>query len=62
MGSEMCIRDRYSHLDMTKQEAGDFITGNYAASVTVFDQIENEALEMADRMTEGIVQQFPFLF
>lgn len=52
----------YSHLDMTKQEAGDFITGNYAASVTVFDQIENEALEMADRMTEGIVQQFPFLF
>ncbi len=52
----------YSHLDMTKQEATDFISGNYAASAAVFDRIEREALEMADRMTEGIVQQFPFLF
>lgn len=52
----------YSHLDMTKQEAVDFISGKYAASVAVFDRIEQEALEMADRMTEGIVQQFPFLF
>lgn len=52
----------YRHLDMTKQEATDFINGNYAASVEVFDRIEQEALEMADRMTEGIVQQFPFLF
>lgn len=52
----------YSHLDMTKQEATDFITENYAASVAVFEQIEAEALEMADKMTEGIVRQFPFLF
>lgn len=52
----------YRHLDMTKQEAVDFISGDYAASVTVFDQIEQEALEMADYMTEGIVRQFPFLF
>lgn len=48
----------YSHLSMTKEEAVDFINANYAASVAVFDQIEKEALEMADRMTEGIVQQF----
>lgn len=52
----------YSHLEMTKQEAVDFISGNYAASVTVFDKIEQEALQMADMMTEGIVRQFPFLF
>lgn len=48
----------YSHLGMTKEEAVDFINANYAASVAVFDQIEKEALEMADRMTEGIVEQF----
>lgn len=48
----------YSHLSMTKEEAVDFINANYAASVAVFDQIEKEALEMADQMTEGIVQQF----
>lgn len=52
----------YSHLAMTKQEALCFITGNYAESVAVFDRIEQEALEMADRMTEGITAQFSFLF
>lgn len=52
----------YDHLAMTKAEAVAFITGNYAESVAVFDRIELEALEMADRMTEGILSQFPNLF
>lgn len=52
----------YRHLTMTKQEAVDFINGNYAASVTVFDEIEREALMMADTMTAGIVRQFPMQF
>lgn len=47
----------YSHLAMTKQEAVDFIKEDYAASVDIFDQIEREALEMADQMTDGILRQ-----
>lgn len=49
----------YRHLSMTKQEAVDFINGNFTQSVTVFDQIEQEALMMADTMSSGIVKQFP---
>lgn len=52
----------YSHLAMTRQEAVDFISRNFEASVNTFDRIEQEALEMADRMTKGIVQQFPLFF
>lgn len=48
----------YSHLDMTKNEAAAFLSRDYAASVEIFDRIEQEALEMADMMTGGIVQQF----
>ncbi len=47
---------------MTKNEAVDYIGGNYAASVTTFDSIEKEALEMADYMTKGIIEQFPDSF
>lgn len=49
----------YDHLAMTKQEAVDFIGGKYQESIEVFDMIEQQAMEMADRMTWGIVQQFP---
>lgn len=52
----------YSHLVMTKQEAEDYIKEDYAAGVAIFQRIEQEAMEMADRMTEGIVQQFPSIF
>lgn len=48
----------YRHLEMTEQEAVDFILGDYAASVAVFERIEQEAMEMADVMTGGIVLQF----
>lgn len=48
----------YRHLAMTKREAEEFISGEYAASVTTFDMIEKEALAMADRMTRGIAMQF----
>lgn len=47
----------YSHLSMTKQEAVDFLSRDFAASVEVFDKIEEEALAMADMMTRGIVMQ-----
>lgn len=48
----------YSHLELTAREASEFLSQNFAASVNTFDQIEQEAMEMADMMTRGIILQF----
>lgn len=52
----------YDHLDMTKTEAVDLIDNNYTDSINTIDNIEQQALAMADMMTEGIVKQFPQYF
>lgn len=52
----------YSHLAMTKQQAVDILTQDYQGSITTFGNIEQQALEMADMMTYGIVEQFPQYF
>lgn len=52
----------YQHLALTKTEAVNMLTGKYAEGITVFDQIEKQALEMADVMTSGIIKQFPNKF
>jgi len=49
----------HEHLALTKSEAVNILTGKYAEGITVFDQIEKSALEMADVMAHGIIQQFP---
>lgn len=49
----------FDHLEMTKEEATNILTQKYADSITVLDNIEIQALEMADMMTKGIVSQFP---
>ncbi len=49
----------YDHLAMTKDEAVDIISNNFSESITEFDEIEKQALDMADMMIEGIVNQFP---
>lgn len=43
---------------MTKKEAVDYLNKDYADSISTFGNIEREALEMADVMTNGIVNQF----
>lgn len=43
----------YSHLEMTEKEAGLRIGEKYAADVRNFDEIEAEALSMADYMFCG---------
>lgn len=48
----------YRHLDLTKAEAAAFLAKNYEESVLIFNQIEQEALEMADEMTIGLIRQF----
>lgn len=47
------------HLDLTKDEAVQIISGQYGQGISTYNRIERQALEMADVMTNGIVQQFP---
>lgn len=46
------------HLKMTENEAAQILGGQYAASISQYDSIQKEALEMADYMTSGITRQF----
>lgn len=48
----------HRHLDLTINEAVQILGGEYAESVTTFDEIEREALLMADAFWRGIVRQF----
>lgn len=48
----------YSHLEMTENEATLRLQGNYTADINVFDNIETEALKMADYMFCGIVKAY----
>ena len=52
----------YDHLTMIKEEAVDILSQNYADSIDIFENIERQALMMADEMTQGIVKQFPQYF
>jgi len=52
----------YSHLALTKLEAVCMIQKNFELEVQVFDQIEAEALMMADMISDGIFKQFPYRF
>lgn len=52
----------HEHLTLTKAEAVNMLTGKYAEGISVFEQIEKQALEMADVMTQGIIKQFPHKF
>ena len=42
---------------MTEKEATLRLQGNYTADIKVFDNIENEALNMADYMFCGIMRR-----
>ncbi len=46
------------HLKLTKTEAVDLISKQYAKSINTYDEIEKQALRMADLMFEGISKQF----
>ncbi len=50
------------HLDLTLQEAADYLHGDHAASVSDYDQVHLEILQMADMLSTGIVRQFPKMF
>lgn len=45
------------HLQLTMQEAVYYLQKDYHNGVLIFDQIEAQALQMADMMTDGIIKQ-----
>lgn len=58
--SEEAWRRMYrTHLGLVKSEAVNLLTKNYSAEAPVYDELERQALGMADVMTQGIINQFP---
>jgi hypothetical protein len=53
--------DMRTHLDQTLAEAAHELGGDYAASVTDYDQVHAHILAMADMLSSGIIGQFPNL-
>lgn len=47
----------YSHLRMTEEETVLHLQRNYEASIETFEEIEKDALQMADYMFCGIIKQ-----
>ncbi|MGB8452617.1 MAG: acetylglutamate kinase [Anaerocolumna sp.] len=48
----------YDHLKLTEDEAVYRLNGNYASDTALFDSIEAQAMQMADFMAYGILNQF----
>jgi len=51
-----------THLDLTSEEVALRLAGNHKAEIDVFDELEREALAMADMFVSGIQKQFPHKF
>jgi hypothetical protein len=51
-----------AHLDQTLAEAAHELGGDYAASVADYEEIHLHILGMADRLSSGIMRQFPGKF
>lgn len=52
----------YKYLDFIKSQANNRLSANYAADITAFDNAEQQALMIADNLTDGIINQFPHKF
>jgi hypothetical protein len=52
----------HKHLDLTLEEAVNYLSGDYAGSVDAYEQVHLEILQMADMLSDGIIRQFPQKF
>lgn len=52
----------HEHLRLLTDEVATRLAGDFAKNVALDDLIEPQALQMADMMTTGIIEQFPFVF
>ncbi len=59
---EDLMRMFQNQMDLMKQLVSDMMARNFEASNATFANIERQAMEMADLMTQGIVKQFPQFF
>jgi hypothetical protein len=50
------------HLALTTKEALFILQNKFQSSIAVFNKIEEEALQMADTITNAIIKQFPRMF
>jgi hypothetical protein len=48
------------HLDLLSENVDQMVSGDYEDSINGYDDMELQALEMADMMSEGIAMQYPY--
>ncbi len=51
-----------THLDLTLKEGVAQLTGDYATSISAYEQVHLEILDMADLLSNGIIAQFRGMF
>jgi hypothetical protein len=54
--------DMKTHLDQTLTEAAHELAGDYAASVADYEEVHLHILALADRLSSGLIGQFPSHF